>query len=268
MKKTLLLIVCLGIFFSCEDVIDVDLNEGKPRLVIDAEIVKGYESNTSIARVKLSTTVPFFDSEINLVNNATVTITDQNGMVYTLENSSNGFYTYQDIDPQPNTDYTLEVIYNNETYTATEQLQPVVPLEFVEQRNDGGFDGETIELKAFFTDPADEQNNYFFEGISSKGNVYDTFNDKFFNGNSIFGLYVNEDIEPGDSVTFYLYGVDEQFYNYMFILLQQGSDDTGGPFETQPATVRGNIINETTPENYPFGYFRISETSILSYTVQ
>ena len=34
----------------------------------------------------------------------------------------------------------------------------------------------------------------------------------------------------------------------MFILLQQGGEDGGGPFETQPATVRGNCINQTNSE--------------------
>ena len=98
--------------------------------------------------------------------------------------------------------------------------------------------------------------------------MYDTFNDEFFDGNSIFGFYQVEDLAPQDEITFFLSGVDEQFYNFMFILLQQGSDDSGGPFETQPATVRGNIINTTNPENFPLGYFRVSEVSTLSYTVQ
>ena len=268
MKKIFILIICFGIFTSCEDVVDVDLNEGKPKLVIDAKITKSIDDSSSIASVKLSTTVPFFDTEINTVNDAKVTITNDDGTVYNLRNTSDGLYGYQNFNPQPNTNYTLTVLYNDEMYSATEQLQPVVPLEFVEQRNDGGFDGETIELKAFFTDPANIDNYYFFEALSEKGNLYDVLEDKFFDGNLIFGLYINEDIEAEDTVSFYLHGANEQFYNFMFILLQQGSDDTGGPFETQPATVRGNLVNETNPDNFPLGYFRISETSILTYTVQ
>jgi hypothetical protein len=54
----------------------------------------------------------------------------------------------------------------------------------------------------------------------------------------------------------------------MFILLQQGSDQGGGPFETQPATVRGNMINETNSDNFPLGYFRVSEVSTLTYVVE
>jgi hypothetical protein len=32
----------------------------------------------------------------------------------------------------------------------------------VEQNNEGGFTGEDIELKAFYTDPANIENYYFF----------------------------------------------------------------------------------------------------------
>ena len=54
----------------------------------------------------------------------------------------------------------------------------------------------------------------------------------------------------------------------MFILLQQTSDGGGGPFETQPATVRGNCINTTNKENYPLGYFRLSEVDEFTYEIQ
>ena len=69
-------------------------------------------------------------------------------------------------------------------------------------------------------------------------------------------------------VTIRNYGISEQFYNYMFILLQQNSEEGGGPFETQPATVRGNCINQTNSKNYPLGYFRLSQVDEFIYTVQ
>ena len=168
---------------------------------------------------------------------------------------------------QLNIEYKLTILYKEETYTATETLYTVSPLEFVEQRDDGGFTGEDIELKAFFTDPAGEQNFYFFEGLSERGDVLDVYKDEFFDGNTIFGYYLVEDLAPADEVQFNIYGVSEAYYNFMFILLQQ-TGGGGGPFETQPATVRGNIINETNPDNYPLGYFRVSEVSTLNYTVQ
>ena len=54
----------------------------------------------------------------------------------------------------------------------------------------------------------------------------------------------------------------------MFILLQQIEEQGGGPFETQPATVRGNIINQTNPDNFALGYFRLSEVDEFIYTIE
>ena len=266
MKKLFVIILCFGILTSCEDVIEVELNEAPPRLVVEANI-NIWEDGSTSSLIRLTTTAAFFDNSVPAVSDAIITITDENGIVYPFIHSDNGFYV-SDLSPQLETDYTLNIFYKEESYTATERLYSVAPLEFVEQRNDGGFTGEDIELKAFFTDPGGEDNFYFFEGLSERGDVLDVYSDEFFDGNRIFGYFLVEDLAPGDNIKFNLYGVNEAFHNFMFVLLQQTSNQGGGPFETQPATVRGNIINETNSDNFPLGYFRISEVSTLNYTVE
>lgn len=264
--KILLFIFALSLI-SCEEVIDINLNEAPPKLVIEASLnIFPNEPSNNQSFVRLTTTAPFFDTQVPLVTDAVVTVSHENGTVFPFAYSENGFYI-ADFTPEPNVVYTLEVVYENETYRASNSLVSSSPIEFVEQKDDAGFSGEDIELKAFFSDPADEENYYFFEGLSEKENVYDAISDEFFNGNLIFGYYLVEDIEPGDEVTFNLYGINEQNYNFIFTLLQQG-DAPAGPFETQPATVRGNIVNLTNPENFPLGYFRISEAYTFTYTVQ
>ncbi|MBK5214976.1 MAG: DUF4249 domain-containing protein [Flavobacteriaceae bacterium] len=266
MKKLFLMVIFFGMLSSCEDVIDVELNNAPPRLVAEANLNVWENGNTS-STVRLTTTAPFFDNNVPFVTDAEVTGTDENSVVYIFNYTQDGVYL-SNIALQPNLNYTLKIIYKDETYTATETLYTVAPLEYVEQRDDGGFTGKDIELKAFFTDPAGERNFYFFEGLSERGDVLDVYNDEFFDGNTIFGYYLVKDLAPGDEVQFNIYGVSEAYYNFMYILLQQTSDQGGGPFETQPATVRGNIVNQTNPDNYPLGYFRISEISTLNYTVQ
>ena len=265
MNKLLLGVIFLGIFSSCEDVIDVELNDAAPRLVVEANL-NIWENGAMVAAVRLTTTAPFFDDNVPYVANAQITVTDANGVIFPFNYSQDGIYV-SNINIQQDMEYTLQIIYDQEVYTATERLYTVSPLEYVEQRNDGGFSGEDIELKAFFTDPAGEENFYLFEGLSEKGDLLNVYSDEFFDGNRIFGYYLVEDLEAGDQVRFNIYGVNEAFYNFMFILLQQ-TGGGGGPFETQPATVRGNIVNETNPDNYPLGYFRVSEVSTLNYTVQ
>ncbi len=266
MKKfKYIFLVCSVLLISCEEVIDLDLNDAEPKLVVEASILLE-EDGSSFAFVKLTTTAPFFDDNIPFVADAEVKITDEDGVEFPFIHTEQGIYT-SNLIPQEDTNYTLEILYNSEVYTSSTQLVAAVPIEFVEQRNDGGFSGEDIELKAFFTDPGGIKNFYFFEGLSPKGNSFDALDDEFFDGNLIFGFYLVEDIEPGDQVNFNLYGIDQTNYNFIFTLLLQ-TEAPGGPFETQPATVRGNIINQSNPDNFPLGYFRVSEVYRFSYTVQ
>jgi len=263
MKKIIYLFILFGVFTSCEDVVEIELNESDPRLVIEANLYL-LENGDSLTEVRLTLSAPFYDNDIPIVSNASVII-KENGNIHILEYAEEGIY----IGNFPlgyDIDYTLEVNYNNELYTATQQLIPVASIDYIEQNNDGGFNGDEIELKIFFTDPPGEENFYFFEAYSEKGGVEDSFSDVFFDGNQIFAIYFADDLEAGDNVQMRLYGVDEQFYDFMILLFQQ--NESGGPFETQPTTVRGNIINIDNPDNFPFGYFRISNVSEESYTIQ
>ena len=266
MKKNILFILVTLLLYSCEEVIDIDLQNSEPKLVIEAS-VNVLKDGTSNAVVTLSQTAPFFENDIPAVTDALVSITSSTGEVYSFNHIQNGIYTASVLPVLENT-YTLEVIHQNETYTATEALQTVTEFEEVIQNNEGGFGGDQIQLKAYFTDPGGIQNYYLSETLSVRGDERRAFNDEFFDGNRINDFYLGDDLAPGDVVTFNLYGVDEYFFNFMVVLLQQTDNGGGGPFETQPATVRGNIVNQTNSDNFPLGYFRISELSTIVYTVE
>ena len=108
MKRILVLLAVLATSISCEDVIDVELNTTEPKLVIEASI-NLLEDGSSSSTVKLSTTAPFFDSEIPIVDNATVVITDENGIIYPFAFTTDGIYS-STLIPELGIDYTLEVI--------------------------------------------------------------------------------------------------------------------------------------------------------------
>ncbi|WP_353778498.1 DUF4249 family protein [Winogradskyella sp. 3972H.M.0a.05] len=271
MKKLLLVLSILFVFTSCEDEISVDLNNAEPRLVIEASInwFKGTAGNEQ--QIKLTLSAPYFDDEVPPANGATIFITDENNNTFNfIENGVTGIYQNSTFIPVIDGVYNLTVIYEGDTYTATETLKSVASIEFVEQNDEGGFTGEETELKAFYTDPADEENYYFFEFISDIPAIptLEVYDDEFTNGNQIFGFYTEEELDTGDVVTIRNYGVSRRFYEFMFILLQQNSEEGGGPFETQPATVRGNCINTTSPDDFPFGYFRLSEVDEFIYVVE
>ena len=98
--------------------------------------------------------------------------------------------------------------------------------------------------------------------------MLEVYDDEFTNGNQIFAFYTEEDLKQNDVVIINNYGISKQFYEYMSILLQQIVDAGGGPFQTQPATVRGNCVNQTNHENFPLGYFRLSQAYSMEYQVQ
>jgi hypothetical protein len=51
-------------------------------------------------------------------------------------------------------------------------------------------------------------------------------------------------------------------------LINISGSQGGSPFATPSATVKGNIINQTNPAQFPLGYFHLSEMDSKSYIVQ
>ena len=80
--------------------------------------------------------------------------------------------------------------------------------------------------------------------------------------------YLANDLKTGDSIQLQLNGISQRYYNYMNILLSISGSNGGSPFQTPPATVRGNVINQTNFDNFALGYFSVSETDQQTYIVQ
>lgn len=270
MKKLIYIAIAFTLF-NCEDVIDLKVPTSEPKLVIEASLNWIDGTDGSQQQIKLSLSAPFFNNQVPPANNATVTVEDNNGNTFNfIEDTNTGIYKTSNFIPVIDQEYTLNISYNEDLYIGTETLTSVTPIDYIEQNNEGGFSGEDIELKAYYTDPANIDNFYFYEFITdiTITAVLEVYEDKFTDGNQIFAFFTEEDLESGDQVTINNYGISQQFYQFMDLLLQQTSDSGGGPFQTQPATVRGNCINITNPDNFPLGYFRLSQSYQFTYIVQ
>jgi hypothetical protein len=97
---------------------------------------------------------------------------------------------------------------------------------------------------------------------------YDVIDDAFFQGNQIFGLYASDRLKVADEIQFTLHGISQRYYNYLNILLSVAGTNSGSPFQTPPATVRGNIINQTNFNNFALGFFSVSEIDQQTYIIQ
>ena len=84
----------------------------------------------------------------------------------------------------------------------------------------------------------------------------------------MFGLVRNSDMKVGTKIDFTLNSISLQYYTYMRTLIGQSGVGGGNPFAAPPATLKGNVKNNSNEVNFPLGYFRLSETTKRSYTIQ
>lgn len=263
------------LFTSCTDVIDVDVPTADPRLVIEASLDWQNGTDGKQQTIKLSTTTPYFDTTSdNVVTGATVAVTRSSTNTTMLFTDNNdGTYTTTNFEAVLNETYILNILYNNETYTATETLRPTTPITSVNQSKNNGFFSDVLEVNVYFNDPEDETNFYIlkFQERDEDYPYLRDLSDDLQNGNEISVVYEkfdddneDEEFQPDDVVDINLYNVSERYYKYMQLLNSQSG--SGNPFAPTPVELRGNCINETNPENYPYGFFRVTETYKETYT--
>lgn len=269
MKNTYIIaFLTLLLFTNCEKVVDVNVPSIAPKLIIDASFEVFFDENPINAKteVQLKLSADYFDETIPVVTNAIVFVTNlDTGTVidFTDSDADGNYQPVQAFIPQDNATYELTVIYNNETYVATAEKVKSTPLTLVEQGDQTLFTGEETEIKLFFTDDGTVNNYYIFDFSNS---LFLALQDRFFNGADygFSNFYEEDDIELPATVTIKMSGVSKEYFTYFNILIDQSGQNSGGPFESVPSSLLGNIINTTNEDNFPLGYFHISETDTFT----
>lgn len=269
--KNIVYLLAIVLFASCETQVDIPLNTSNPKLVIDANILWQKGTSGSTQKIKLTTTTDFYSSVIPVVSGATVIVTNSTNTVFIFTETPNtGEYICANFVPIINESYTLTVQYAGQNYTATEKLlaTPKIILP-IQQTTVQGFGGDVIQVKFLFQDNGSEI-NYYLIGVKNPFDIatkYRAQKDEFFQGNQMFGFYTDKDLKSGDQLFFSLKGISLRYFNYMEKLVSMSGGNGGSPFATPPATLRGNIKNQTDENNYPLGYFHLSEIDTMNYTV-
>lgn len=281
MNKSILqfvLLVTLGLV-SCTDVIEVEVPTAPPRLVIEASIDWEKGSSGNFQQIKLSSSTPFFENlEESPVTGAMVKITnDGDGTEFLFQDANDGSYFTSSFVPEIGQSYTLEIEHDGETYIGKETMTPVVEIDTVFQSRENGFDKDALEVNVLFTDPENVP-NFYLAKFQRLGDLLPTLfdiKDEFTDGNQIKIIYErldNEDtgereFEPGDIVEIDLYGISSTYFDFIRLLIEQ-SGNAGNLFSTIPAELKGNCINVTDPDHYPYGYFRVTEVDKRFYTFE
>ena len=272
MLRTLLFIaIFVFTFSSCEEVVDIDLNYSDERLVIEGHLNWIKENNQTEQFILLSKTTPYIENLRIPANGAKVQVRDEQDNIFQFaeEDTSGMYYPLDTIPFKLGSVFTLEIHYENQDYSGSEMLNPVAAIYEIKQDSISFFGNNATQLEAYSMDAEDEDNYSYFEFISERLDFpeYNVYRDDFTNGSEYYGVVLNSDLLKGDNVRFRQYSLSKTAYQYWYLLILQNTQE-GGPFQTNPANLNGNMVNLTKPENNPLGYFRVSEVSEINYTVK
>lgn len=261
--------------FACEDVIDIDLPEEEPRLIVDALIRIDPQLQVMRFGIQVYKTSGFYE-RIPATELKQITM---GGLV--LQDSANpGSGLYENYLSPQNYDHDEEVVlqvqHEDQRYLARAVYQQSSPIDLLRQGPGNDFNEDT-ELILSFKDDPDVENFYLFDfGL----NNYMVSTDKFYNGqNYEFSYKFNRQVPPGTTLEVSIMGIDRSFFNYMNILINQSKEQTD-LFETPVSTLRGNIINVTDIDNidnfdnvndvnnFALGYFSLAETHSQTIVIE
>jgi hypothetical protein len=242
-KYTITAVILMAIALaSCEKVINVDLKNADPKIVIE-----GIVSNSNPAKVVISKSVPFsYLNNFPAVTGATVKISDNTGNTYTLAETVAGTYTNALLVGVPGRTYTLAVTAEGKNYTAVCNMQAPVNMDTLYQETIT-ISTKSIIATAEFTDPVGYGNSYHFvETVNGKRNkTIFVLDDLYQDGGLISYQLFDEDIKmkAGDVVQVEMQCIDRVIYRYI-----RGLEDLQAN-NTVPANPDTNISNNA------LGYF-------------
>jgi len=241
--KTICLLLLLPAA-ACKKVIDVNLNDAAPQIVITGDVTNG----AGPYLVTISKSLSFSDpNNFPPVSGAQVIITGSDGTRDSLAETAPGMYTTTNAwSGRPGISYTLSVVAEGKTYSALSTMPMPVSLDSVGFRTDDVLRGSPIiRAVPYFQDPADRDNYYqFVENINSwnyTGRVF-VINDRLSNGKYISrALDSDTTLKPGYTLVLSMYCIDKSVYDYLSTL--NNVSDPGNFSSVTPANPASNISN-------------------------
>jgi hypothetical protein len=257
--KIILAAVLIFALTSCEKVINVDLKNAVPRIVIEGIV----DNSGNPAKVIISKSVVFSaNNSFPKVSGASVKITDNTGNVFTLNETSTGIYTNALLIGAIGKTYNLSVTVEGKNYTASSTMQRKAPIDTLTQETFGSGTAGNPEkiVNLWYTDPTGF-GDYILVGQSVNGKPDDAIraaDDSYSDGSSSpFPVFGGEaKLRTGDIVKIELRFIDKFVFRYMRGL----ADLQGG--NTVPANPETNITGN------PLGYFSAQTTETKSITIQ
>lgn len=263
MKKIFFFALMVFTLASCTEVLSPEESEVTPRVVINAVLIKD-----SVCKVKLTRTQGYYNSDpVPTITNATIVLTENGSTTETLTHTGNGVYEGSTIIGTVNSLYSIDVIVDGKTYTATATMLPVAPIDSLKYFYEPG---STIADEGYYptiyaVEPAGETNYYMFkyyrnDSLMNDSGDFQVSDDRYLSTN-IDGVPFPYAYKLNDVARLEMYSLNQvQYLFYTDFLAQIYSD--GGFFSTPPANPRSNFSGSDV-----IGVFQVSDMSTKSITI-
>lgn len=255
---------------GCTRVVEMDIDEGPERLVIQALLQRtDAGQRPQVVRLSLTdelttpgATPPALGARVELDDGS-------RAFVAAASAESPGLYVFPEaLSPDVGGVYTLTIDYEGERYQSVDTLLAVAPIDslYFAYREASIAGDAGIRSVIDYTDPPQPGNYYLWQlFVNDSLRIEADFgnrtrlisSDEFYNGSRVIGFrpYDEEIVVPGEVVTMRQIALSRASYNYYGALLDQSTGNDGSPFSVPAASVRGNVANLTNPGHYPLGYF-------------
>lgn len=241
---------------SCQQVIDIKLNDKDAAVVIEANITDQPGPYT----VVITKTVNFSDPNVfPAVTGAFVVMSDDAGNADTLTETSPGVYTTSTMQGVPGRTYTVRVTAENKTYTAQSRMPAVATLDTLVVI-ESSFGASPFYVIPEWQDPIGTGDHYrcieYVNGERVGAFLYDdVFSDGLVNGQPL--LNFETELQSGDTIRVEFQCIDPAVYLYFFSMEQTANNGTAAP-----ANPESNFDNDA------LGYFNAHTESTRTVVVQ
>ena len=256
-----LVFAIISLSWGCEDVIELDLKDAEPRLVIAAGLDVGLQT----LDVQLSRSTPFYSLDSSsLVSDAQIELRSPT-KTYTVAEIETGRYQATQIEAVSNDSFTLVIRVSDQSYEAKATVPtaaPLIDLEQIELSDLPFRDPSAVRLTALIEDDPTTKNYYRIQLFQSGENIsegFTVFDDIFAPIDTDFSVPIRETFMPKDTVQVRLLSTNKAYYDYFYqlaLVTDPRSNDIT-PFNPQ-----GNF------DNNALGYFGIYHASILEKIIE
>lgn len=294
--KIFLLTSAFSLLTSCEDVIQIKLDEGSKLYVIDAFVNDLRETQT----IRVVTNDTYFSNrEAPPVTNANVVLTDlSNNAQYNFAYSTNGNYTYTlgatDTISKRDHQYRLDVTIDGTTYTSlatqkrTAVIDTIVAIPNEQGVGGGGppgppTQGTTYSCFLAARDKADNNPDYYWVKTFRNDTLFTASADLNICIDGTGGVVMNA---PQDTIDFtppstflafkpyrknntckvQIHSISRE--TYFFFIQAYNQINNNGLFATTPENVKTNIVSPVDAKTKAIGRFNMASVVSKSITVQ